>query len=95
MLPPYAARRPRERKIPESLSAKWHSLANSGRMERLALLAGALLIAAGVGSAVRALMPAPSAPTTPTLPKPTVSIEDPHGPVDVNSLPAQEVREPF
>jgi hypothetical protein len=64
------------------------------RMATLARLDAALLIAVGVGSAAKALMPAPSASTS-ALPRPTISIEDLHGQLAVNSLPAQEVREPF
>jgi len=53
-----------------------------------------VLVAVGVGSALKALtlVPLASVPAPPTV---TISIEEIHRQVDVKSLPVLEVREPF
>jgi hypothetical protein len=63
-------------------------------MQKYVLLAAVVLVAAGVGSAIKALTLAPlaSIPAPPTV---TISIEDIHRQVDVKSLPVLEVRDPF
>lgn len=63
-------------------------------MQKLALVTAALLMTAGIGSAIMALTLAPSASTA-APPEVTISIEDIHRQVDVKSLPVLEVREPL
>jgi hypothetical protein len=63
-------------------------------MHKYVLLTAVVLVAAGVGLAIKALTLAPLA-AVPAPATVTISIEDIHRQVDVKSLPVLEVKEPM
>ena len=63
-------------------------------MKKRIVLAAVVLVAVGVGSALKVRMPAPSA-SIPAPSRAAISLEDINRQADVKSLPVQEVREPF
>jgi len=63
-------------------------------MQKYVLLTAMVLVALGIGSAIKALTLAPSA-SMPAPPPVAISIEDIHRQVDVKSLPVLEVKDPF
>jgi hypothetical protein len=63
-------------------------------MQKHVLLTAVVLVAVGVGSALKALTLAPSE-SMPAPPTVSIPIEDIYRQLDARSLPVLEVREPF
>jgi hypothetical protein len=63
-------------------------------MRKLVLLAAAILMLVGVGSAIKVLAPARFVATA-SSPTPTISTEEINRRADARSLPVREVKEPF